>query len=188
MPSQSEVSICNLAMTRLGTSRIESLSDNNENAIKCNAVYSFIRDNMIANHNWNFALKEAELSVLVETPELDDWAYKFQLPTDCLRVVRYEYDPEYRVVADTIYSNYGTCKIEYVAQITDPTKFPPFFATALGGEIASELAFGITQNAAAAKGAALKAKKEIADAKWSDSQEGLGINRVGSSFIDARKA
>lgn len=188
MPAQSEVSICNLALTALSSSTIESLTQNNNNARKCNAVYSFLRDNMLANHNWDFAMKEATLAQVADTPISTNWSYIYQLPTDCLRVVYSEGAFDFEIIGDKLYNNDDSSIIQYVAQITDAGAFPAYFAKALAAEIASVLAFGITQNASIAQAIKEDAKMVLKEAKWSDAQEGDFNKSKTSSFITARQA
>ncbi|MCK9326765.1 MAG: hypothetical protein M0P69_14835, partial [Bacteroidales bacterium] len=82
-----------------------SLTQDDENARKCNAVFSYIRDNLLSKRNWNFATKEASLALLDEDPILEDWAKIYQVPTDCLRVLRQEGDYPFKIVGNKLYSN-----------------------------------------------------------------------------------
>lgn len=187
MPAQSEVSICNLALTTLSTSRISDLDEDSENARKCNAVYSYVRDNLMSQRNWNFATAEASLASVDATPVLGDWSNVYQIPTNCLRVIRQEGDYDFKIFDSKLYSNEATCKIQYIERITDAGAFPAYFANALAAEIAAVLAYGITQNATLAAGIRKYSKGLLDEAVWSDSQEGVGNRAIRSSFITARQ-
>jgi len=187
MPAQSEVSICNYGLTMLSTSRIESLTQNDENARKCNAIYSFIRDALLEDGDWGFARVEASLALLATDPTTEDWEYKYQLPTDCLAVRHMDGSLPYKVFADTLFTNHTSPLIIYTTRIEDPSKFTPKFALALGAKMAEALAFGITQNASMAKVASDEAKRKVDEAKWSDAQQGLGNVPIVGDLIRQRE-
>jgi len=189
MPAQSEVTICNLAMTMLSTSRFLSLTNpEDENAKKCNAVYSYLRDDMLVSYNWGFATAEVELAEITEeSPVLANWSKVYQIPTDCLRIIEQDGQYDYKRHEDKIYSNESTCKISYIKRITDPLKFPAYFAKALSADIAATLAYGITQNATQAEIMSKRAILALKNAVWSEAQEGIGTKPIRGSFITARQ-
>ncbi len=187
MATQNDIGICNYGLTLLSTSTIESFTQNDENARKCNAVYTFIRDELLEDHDWGFAREEASLALLATSPTTEDWEYAHQLPVDCIAVRHMESDLLYKVVSDTVYTNHTSPKIIYTKQVTDPGKFSKLFATALGARIAATLAFGITQNAAAADRMMKVAVLKLSEAKWSDSQQGVGNTPIVGDLITERQ-
>lgn len=171
----------------LSTSTIESLSQNDTNARKCNAVYTFLRDSLLEDADWGFARAEASLALLASSPVTEDWEYIYQLPSDCIAVRHVEGDYPYKVVSDTIYTNYTTPKIIYTKRVTDTAKFTPKFAQALGGKIADALAFGVSQNATLAQVVREEAKMLVQEAKWSDAQQGVGNVPIKGDLIRERE-
>lgn len=179
----SDVYICNLALTYLSTARIQSLTENTEEARKCQAVYEAERDSMLESANWNFARKEASLAQTTASPGLTDrWSNIFQLPSDCLRVCRITGDYEFEIFGDKLYTNESSIKCEYIARIEDPTLFSRSFVKALASRIASVLAYGITQNGTLAQQAEAIAERDLRNAKAVDAQEGK-INKVLSGGL-----
>ena len=67
-----DVSICNMALISLGQSTITALSDENENARRCNAIYEQVRNDLMVKHPWNFCMKRATL-VDITKPDIDIW-------------------------------------------------------------------------------------------------------------------
>jgi hypothetical protein len=59
--------ICNVALARIGVSKITSISDNNSRAVLCNTFYTRIRDERQRSHPWNFTMKRALLSLVTTT-------------------------------------------------------------------------------------------------------------------------
>jgi hypothetical protein len=56
-----EVDVCNQSLIALGQSTITALTDENENARRCNTLYETIRNDLLVKHPWNFAIKRATL-------------------------------------------------------------------------------------------------------------------------------
>ena len=87
MPA-SEVSVCNLALARLGIDvPIANLeTEQSKAASQCRLHYETARDAMLADFPWNFARRRAALAELADDPA-EGWEYNYALPNDCLRVV-----------------------------------------------------------------------------------------------------
>lgn len=66
-----EVDIANAALIALGQSTITALTDENENARRCDAVFDIVRDDLLVKHPWNFAIKRATLVEITKSdPDL----------------------------------------------------------------------------------------------------------------------
>jgi hypothetical protein len=139
---------------------------------------------MLSEHNWNFAMKERQLSLLSDDPIKEDWDFEYQLPADCLRVTTIEGDYEFAIYSNKLYTNTDDARILYVSRETDPNRFSPGFVKALASRLAADLAFGITQNATFATNMDAVASRDLKEAKWSDAQEGKGIKIVRGSMVD----
>ena len=188
--TQSDVAICNIALTMLGADTITSLDENTENARKLNAVYPYIRNEVLRAYPWNFAIRWASLAQLSETIT-NDYSYVYQLPTDpkCLRVIGLDEDNEdedFRVENGKLYCDVSSVSIQYIAEITDATKFDSQFVTALAARLSAELAYAITGS--------LDVKKErwedyylkLREARSADSQEGTVDKKNTSNWVDSR--
>ena len=180
----SNISIANRALTILATDRIQDMPGTTEQGRKINAIFEDTRDAMLEEHNWNFAMKERELSLLSETPIMDAWSLIYQLPSDCLRVVKLEGDYPFAVYGNKLYTNSDDPRIKYVSREEDPTKFSSGFIKAFASRLAADLAFGITQNATLAANLDAVAIRDLKEAKWSDGKEGQGIEVIRGSMVD----
>jgi hypothetical protein len=58
-----DVTICNLALARLGDSRIVTMNDSKPEAEYCTLFYGATRDEVLRGHPWNFATTRAALSL-----------------------------------------------------------------------------------------------------------------------------
>lgn len=147
-----QTTICNLALAHLGKASIMSLDDRTPEAALCQRFYEQTRDEVIQSHPWNFAIKRETLSRLSAAP-LFGWAYQYQLPADCLRILQlngyevYQSDGRFEIEGGRMMTNCETAQIRYIARVTDGALFPPLFAEALALKLATRLAKPITGSA-----------------------------------------
>lgn len=66
------VDVCNLALIQLGQLTITALTDENENARRCNVMYEPTRDALLEKHPWRFATEKVTL-VDITKPGIDIW-------------------------------------------------------------------------------------------------------------------
>src|SRR5262245_41647305 len=79
--------ICNAAISHCGTrSKISSIGEGSAEANACLTHFALVRDVTLRAFDWNFARLTAPLAQLLNPPQR--WAYKYALPTDCLRLRR----------------------------------------------------------------------------------------------------
>ena len=80
----SVVQICNMALARIGTGRIDSLTEASEEARQCSTFYEPVRDRLLARVPWRFALKREALAPLSVTAPVE-WTYTYAWPSDCIQ-------------------------------------------------------------------------------------------------------
>lgn len=147
----SEVQICNEALALLGATSIISLTAPIENARRCNMFYASTRDELLRGHRWRFAINRATLARLADGPAYG-YDYAFQLPTSpyCLRALETleEKDDgtDWEVEGRTLVTDSDTCRLKYIAQITDPTQFDSLFKKTFIYTLAAKLAIPITKS------------------------------------------
>ena len=157
----SNVQIANSALTKIGSSRITSLTDNVKAAREINAIFELRRDYLLRTHNWSFAMTRANLPALDETPA---WGYTtlYQLPTDCLRVVQvndtwvvpgladYTSGPDsepYKITGRRIETDIGApLKLRYIKRVTDPAQFDAAFVEVFASDLADQVCEALTQS------------------------------------------
>jgi hypothetical protein len=184
----SSVSIANNALTLIGAEPITSFSDDNTQGRAINRVYDDLRQELLSEHPWNFAIKRASLASSTTAP-VHTYARAFTLPTDCLRVLDaltagLLYGIEERaIVTDAT----APLSIVYVADITDVNLMPPFFRRALTYRIAGTIAFQITGNATLEQAMAVRADRELNMARHYDAQEGEYYEQDQGSWLESRR-
>jgi hypothetical protein len=185
----SEVSICNSALVKVGAQRIIALTDSNERARLCSEQYVKNRDELLRSHPWNFALKRVALSPLDPVP-LFDWDNQFALPIDCLRVLRTDLGDDeggaWKVEGRYLMANTDTISIQYIAKITDPTKFDSVFTETLACKIAADISYSLVQNVALSQKLEATYESKLRMARSFDAQEGQGDRVYADSWLNSR--
>lgn len=103
-----------------------------------------------------------------------EYAYRFALPSDCLRLIRIngaEWD-EYRVEQGYICTDEGTVNIEYIFDQTDEAAFDAQFTDVLAARLSAEIAFYLTDNSTLTEQAWKIANDKLAMARTMDSRQG----------------
>ena len=159
----SVVQICNMALSHIGSeARVSSISppDGSVEAGHCAMFYDLARTELLEPGNWAFSLKRATLAGV--TNPSTAWAYAYAKPSNCLRALRilrpsiaitvFTQDlavvphaddsgsAPFDVEGDVIFTNEPDAVLVYVQDVTDSTKFPASFTSALSYLLASYLA------------------------------------------------
>lgn len=168
----SEVQICNIALSQIRASTINSLNEQSVQARQCALMYPLLRDQMLQDSPWQFASAVKPLAKLDST--FFNWAYVYQYPADCLRVNRiipnieeinnanaglnyyrheahrpnYNDFTEYKIYNQNgnkiICSNLDELRIDYRVKVTDTNMFSRNFTLALAHLLGSEIAVAIS--------------------------------------------
>jgi hypothetical protein len=146
----SVVDICNIALQKLGASRIVSLTQDTENARECNLLYEQARDAELRAHPWNFAIKRAQLAS--STAPVHGPTSAYPLPSDCLRLLpqdpcRAFDDLDWQIEGRSIVTDdTGALDIRYIYRVTDPNLFDALFVELMACRLAEGLNEKITQS------------------------------------------
>jgi hypothetical protein len=155
--ASSEVSICNLALGKLGAGTIIALDEESTEARVCRLHYAQTRDEVLRHHRWNFAIKPETLVRDVEVP-IFGWAFAYVLPTDCLRVLEMnawdmsKREGTWEVEGRWLVTNAETADIRYIQRVTDCNKFDSLFVEALTTKLAAKIALPINGSGAVSQG------------------------------------
>jgi hypothetical protein len=157
-----EAQICNLALSRLGSSLfITALTDTTVQGIQCNLVYANARDMVLEGFPWNFATRTELLTEQTEeTHPLYSFVYAY--PSSCLRVLRVfpagaakttreVFEVYNTVITATQYkriaSDIEDAYAEYILAVTDPTLFSLGFVDAMAWKLAAMLCVSVKGSA-----------------------------------------
>jgi len=186
MSAVSSVSICNLALTFLGATRISSLSDSNKSASSCNAVYDTSLEEVLMEHNWTFAQKRKALGLVTGTPIFTDDGVTliYQKPVDALKINFTNYpDALVKLEGNKILSDTSGLEIIYTYLNTDPQSYTKKFVNALATLIAHNIAYAITSSRSLVDDYEKKYTKRLGIAMAVDSQQGTPLQPAQDDIL-----
>ena len=183
-----DVSICNMALARIGVSTfISSLNEASNEARVCSLFYSEVRDRVLRDFPWNFAKKRVTLADAGDPPA--EWGYKYGYPSDCLKAryivpaglrnPRNDQRVPFEVANDgglrVIYTNMETAELVYTYRVTDPTLFDAMFASSVAYLLGSEIAMPLSVKSDVARASLAAYEREVQKAaahSMDEQQEG----------------
>jgi hypothetical protein len=154
-------------------------------AAVCRLHYDTTRDTLLASHDWTFARRRVSLADLGSPPQL--WAYRYQLPSDCIRdrritpamtgqAVRYEMASDKDAQGGDIqvlYTDLSPAELVYTARVTNTELYPPMFVEALAWSLAAAASDTITASKSRQDMAIKRAGEWTAYARADDMNRGM---------------
>lgn len=143
------VEIVNLALTYLGEPAVVSLAGSQKAQVLA-GNYQQARDEALSYFPWSFAVKRVSLNKITESNPTE-YEYVFSLPSDILRALDTNVDDDtwgrYAMENNRLYSDEEEVVLRYIAQVDNPTAFPPFFVEVIATNLARKIAVSLVQNA-----------------------------------------
>lgn len=198
--SATVVSICNRALQILGEESILNLTEDNNKARALNITYEPVRDAELHRRRWRFSIARASLAA-DSSPPASDYARRFLLPNDYLRLVpggallSMSDLSDYRGRSSALWSVEGRyiltdlpapLQIRYIYRVTDAGLFNPSFAEALAARIAAECCYRITGSDTKEQLCWGKYKAAIKEATIANALEGAPESRADDTWVTAR--
>lgn len=189
-----EVSICNLGLAHLSNmANIASLAEQSVEAQLCSQFYPIARDQALAEHNWSFNTKRANLAYL--TNDSAQWAYAYARPSDCLGIVamlvpgafddfdQQDYVQEQNTSGVLVMrSNVKDAVLKYTVKIVDPSLFEINFVTSVSYLLASFLAGPLTKDMKLKEAMASAYERSLGKAKTSNANDSQN-NAYGAKHV-----
>lgn len=183
----SVVSVCNSALIKIGAARISSITQDTKSAIALNAIFAQIRDEVMAAHPWNFAIKRATLAPTSTEPEYE-FDYEYDKPSDMLRILNtYPDDIDYQEENNKILTSESELLLRYIYRQDDPSTWSPGFAEALAWRLAREVCYNLTGNATMVQVCDEGYKKALAEARFVDGSVGTPQVLEADLWTQARR-
>lgn len=146
------VSICNLALQRVGAKSIASLSQDDTAGRACNRVYAQARDSELRAHPWSFARERVKIAADSTAPTFGA-AKRYLLPPDCLRILPTNgfnasaTQDDLQIEGKYIVTDLGTpLELVYIKRVTDEETFDALFIELLVARIAMDISEKVTQS------------------------------------------
>ena len=144
-----DIQICNLALARLGDSRITALTDATAQAQYCSLFYAQTLEELQADFDWSFCRKQVNLTS--GTAPITGYSIQYALPADFIRAIRLgnidasENFGSWEIVGTNLHTNIASpVALDYIALVTTTTSFPAIFVEALSMKLAAVLAMPLT--------------------------------------------
>lgn len=198
--ASSDTEICNIALKRLGAALIVNLTDGSDQASALNAVYNNTRDRLLRELPWNFAQFRTKLaSDPTKTPAFG-FAYAFPLPAMpyCIKVnetdppetiyrIENTMDSTGKITGRCILTDESQLFIRFTGQVTDPQQFDASFVEAFASDLASQVAYALTESAEKEKAAQKWAEEALGHAQTVNSQESSTQQADINILVDVRR-
>jgi hypothetical protein len=145
------VQIANMALLHLGAAPIVSFDQASPPANAVKTAWDMVRDECQRGHRWNFAkLLGVGLSEVV-----DSLGSLWQLPADCLRVLRINdvdagQNAAGEIAGRRIKLQATEVEIDYIRRVTDTEEWDPSFVSYFSFMLAAVVAPGLTASSASA--------------------------------------
>ena len=189
----SVVNMCNSALNLLGASTIAALTDDTKNARLCNQRYEPVRNRVFRSHAWNCLHKRVQLAQNSTAPVVE-YDHAYALPSDCLRVLKIHNGTtdsiatalDYKLEGRNIVTDQDTIFLIYIALDTDPNNYDTYLREAISHQLAADLCYAITNNAALANNYMARADERLREARFIDATENSLGTVEANEFTDAR--
>lgn len=181
------VDIANMALIECGAESIAALDTSTERSRACTTAWPIVRRTVLRLHSWNPPIKRALLTPNATAP-LWDYAKRYALPADSLRILEVDTDQDWRIedawiITDSTSTSLG---IRYVYDQTDPT----LYDSTLTDTMVLFLAYRIMNRICADKGMRDRIERQfqtfMAEAKRIDGQEQTAAEYEDDTFITVR--
>lgn len=156
----SVIQVANRALTKLGSARITSLSDDVKAARSISSCFEDLRDDELRTSRWQFAMKRTTMAALADAPTFG-YQYQYALPSDFLRLdmINDEFPAavmdnyigaetlDYTIEGNLILTDIAApLKLRYISRIEDPNQWDVNFREMLASRIAAEICEDLTQS------------------------------------------
>lgn len=193
MPSN--IDVINVALRRVGTARINSLTDDSPEAAQAGDLYDNVVDQLLRQHAWNFATKREKLARVSEVPSFE-FDYAYAVPADWIRTVsvhpddrgvgHLQYREEWQDNQRVILASCEDLYLRYIARITDPNLWPADFRDAVSFIMARDMAISIASSNTLLNNLDALARRKVAAARSADAMGSSPERRPRGSWVTRR--
>lgn len=184
-----DVALCSRALIRIGASPIASFADGTAESEIAGALYGPTRDALLSAYGWSFAMGQAALTQLSQSP-LADYQNAFQLPNDFLRAISAGAGGRgrglnYRIMRGALHTDAQEVILSYIFR-PDESEFPPYFDMVMIARLAAEFCIPLTESTSRADSLLRLADIEFSRARQIDAQQDSPSGIDNFSLIDVR--
>lgn len=188
------VSVANKALSLLGENdQLRDPDDDSASARAIRAVWDTVRQEVLRDHPWNFAIRRKQLTASASWQGIG-YAYAFPLPAgaeQCLRLLEI-LEPKIRADdyslegGQILCDDLGPIAIRYVADVPDVTKWDALFVDAFASKLAFQICDRITGDLSRQSSMEAIYQRTLKKAKGVDAKENPPVPFEDSSWVTAR--
>lgn len=153
---ESETSVCNMALARVGGKRINDYADTSDTkleAIYCRLFFDQTLRALLKDHYWPFAKGRVQLSENTVAPAFQ-YSHQYYLPNDFLRLVLFYNGSDrpdgrtyytYEIEGSQLLTNEEAVYLRYIKLVTDVGAWDTLFTECMVLILASKLSMPIAQ-------------------------------------------
>lgn len=144
-----QTTIANIALGHLGSARITDISESSVAAEHCRRMWDAVRDDLLRQFAWNFAIRRVTLTALSEPPAFG-YSAEFPLPSDCLRPLEVNGNragvglTAFSVEERSILANASSVQLRYIRRVEQVSLWDANFVQLMGFELAAAIAPSFT--------------------------------------------
>lgn len=182
-----DISIINQALVALKSRPIQALDEGTDKAVTALTFWDGALEEVLRGHPWNFAVKRVSLNPLDPGPDPSSgYSSAFQKPGDWLRTLDVVGVKDFRNEGKQILCNSATIQLKYIRKIEDMTYWDALAKQALVQNLASKMAYAITESASKEQVHWDKYVAILGQARNVDAQEEPADEIEESSLLTAR--
>ena len=184
-----EVGIANTALRRLGADTITSFTQGTKSANSVNDLYTETLEDLLAEHDWNFAPSRVKLAAF-------GYDNAFGMPADWMRTVgvynndaglgTVRHSEEIQDDKNVILASVEDIYIDYVFNQTDPNRMSGTFRIGLSRRLAAAMAIDLTNSNRVRLECEEEATKLVMKSKSADAKGGTPVRRPRGTWADTR--
>ena len=197
MTAANKIVICNFALDHLGKDNVLNLTSTDAGR-RCGRQYDHARRTSLMRSPWTFARKTKALSVQSTNVLSDLFEYAYDIPKDCLKIVRLvEIDRgvddntppiPYYISNGFLYTNLEGAHLLYVFDNTDTAAWSDLFDDVVAIMIAIRVAPALTRRKSDIKDLRDAYDATLGIAMDTDAAQDQTTYRFGDGYVDARGA
>ena len=194
--STSKTDICNLALSRFGGGKINSLDDGTETARLLDINYDNCLETTLRGFPWNFANNIRVLALTDDTTPGYDYVYQY--PANCVKVLRVEDVNNFRLKEKAefkiftngeekfIASDVKNAYVEFTYKVNVPDLYDATFIKAFSYQLAAEVVNAKSGNSQKAQEMAQKYQMAIAEAQHMGAVENSSKFELPTTYLKGR--
>lgn len=182
----SKIDLVSNALILIGDAPINTLTGNSRAQQVASNLYDSIVQFELTKFHWGFARKKAQCSLTTDVPVDSEFKSIYQIPSDCMMMIKIYPNMHYRIMGDKLLTNYtGALYADYIYNVPE-SDWPPYFSKMIEYALAKDFATSIRDSSAARQEMSAEYLNASRMARYTDSQQHPQDPIQHTPFADVR--